>query len=209
MSEELQSKLPNADMQSAPRALLRAARRAREIARQTNTAIVIVRDGELVEETVTADDLRDFPPTPDTIPWRSTRSLATDVEKPNAGRLNLRAGPLGNGIRSAAFKTGASRERWSIEAGADLGQGRFSEQSRRIPISAWALALDTDGTSFWASWGEYLLRVDIANGEILSETQTDPGDVVCHARCTRGCPRSLRTHLSCGCNPPNGLYAAS
>ena len=48
--DELRSKLPNADMQAAPQALLRAARRAREIARQTNTAIVIVRDGVLVEE---------------------------------------------------------------------------------------------------------------------------------------------------------------
>ncbi|HEX7154387.1 MAG TPA: hypothetical protein VF618_23075 [Thermoanaerobaculia bacterium] len=56
MSNELQSKLPNADMQAAPRALLRAARRAREIARQTNTAIVIVRDRVLVEERVTELD---------------------------------------------------------------------------------------------------------------------------------------------------------
>jgi hypothetical protein len=53
MSNTLESKLPNADMQAAPRALLRAALRAREIARQTNTAIVIVRDGVLVEERVT------------------------------------------------------------------------------------------------------------------------------------------------------------
>jgi argonaute-like protein implicated in RNA metabolism and viral defense len=53
MSRELESKLPNADMQAAPRALLRAARRAREIARQTNTAIVVVRDGKLVEEKIT------------------------------------------------------------------------------------------------------------------------------------------------------------
>jgi len=43
-------------MQAAPRALLRAARRAREVARRTNTAIVIVRDGRLVEE-YPADDL--------------------------------------------------------------------------------------------------------------------------------------------------------
>jgi len=49
---EMKSKLPNADMQAAPRALLRAALRAREVARQTNTAIVIVRDGVLVEEKV-------------------------------------------------------------------------------------------------------------------------------------------------------------
>ena len=53
MSDDLESKLPDADMQAAPRALLRAARRAREIARATNTPIVIVRDGVLVEEYVT------------------------------------------------------------------------------------------------------------------------------------------------------------
>jgi hypothetical protein len=43
-------------MQGAPAALLRAAQRAREIARQTNTAIVIVRDGVLVEERVEKQD---------------------------------------------------------------------------------------------------------------------------------------------------------
>ena len=53
MSNDLESKLADPDMQAAPRALLRAARRAREIARQTNTPIVIVRDGVLVEEFVT------------------------------------------------------------------------------------------------------------------------------------------------------------
>jgi hypothetical protein len=58
MSNDLESKLPNADMQAAPRALLRAARRAREIARQTNTAIVIVRDGVLIEEKVRRRDPR-------------------------------------------------------------------------------------------------------------------------------------------------------
>lgn len=52
MDNRLVSKLPDADMQAVPAALLRAARRAREIARQTNTAIVIVRDGKLVEERV-------------------------------------------------------------------------------------------------------------------------------------------------------------
>jgi hypothetical protein len=57
MSNNMQSNLPDADMQAAPRALLRAARRAREIAHQTNTAIVIVRDGKLVEEKVTDEDL--------------------------------------------------------------------------------------------------------------------------------------------------------
>ena len=51
-------------MQAAPRALLRAARRAREIARQTNTAIVLMRDGKLVEEKVTDADLAAFPDEP-------------------------------------------------------------------------------------------------------------------------------------------------
>ena len=57
MSNELRSDLPDADMQAVPRALLRAARRAREIAQQTNTAIVIMRNGELVEEKVTEIDV--------------------------------------------------------------------------------------------------------------------------------------------------------
>ena len=53
MSSNLESKLPDPDMQGADKALLRAARRAREIARQTNTPLIIVRDGVLVEEWVT------------------------------------------------------------------------------------------------------------------------------------------------------------
>lgn len=57
MNDDLKSNLADGDMQAAPQALLRAARRAREIARQTNTAIVIVRDGVLVEERVTDEDL--------------------------------------------------------------------------------------------------------------------------------------------------------
>ncbi len=60
--DSLKSNLPDADMQAAPRALLRAARRAREIARQTGTPLVIVRDGVLVEEMVTDEDA-DLPPT--------------------------------------------------------------------------------------------------------------------------------------------------
>ena len=43
------SKLPDADMQSAPRALLRAAQRAREVARATHTPLVIVVDGVLTQ----------------------------------------------------------------------------------------------------------------------------------------------------------------
>ena len=53
MSDEPVSKLPDADMQAAPKALMRAALRAREIARQTNTPLVLMRDGVLVEEMVT------------------------------------------------------------------------------------------------------------------------------------------------------------
>ena len=52
MSDTMISKLPDADMQAAPKALLRAALRAREIARQTNTPLVVMRDGMLVEEYV-------------------------------------------------------------------------------------------------------------------------------------------------------------
>ena len=53
MNESMISKLPDADMQAAPKAMLRAAQRAREIAQQTNTPLVLVRDGVLVEEFVT------------------------------------------------------------------------------------------------------------------------------------------------------------
>ena len=67
MSNDLVSKLPNADMQAAPRALLRAARRAREIARQTNTPIVYVRDGVLVKEMVTEMEDEDGEPRADVI----------------------------------------------------------------------------------------------------------------------------------------------
>lgn len=56
LPENLRSKLPDADMQAVPRALLRAAKRAREIARQTNTPLIVVRDGVTVEEYVTDDE---------------------------------------------------------------------------------------------------------------------------------------------------------
>lgn len=56
MKDPLQSQLPDTDMQAAPRALLRAAQRAREIARQTGTPLVIVRDGLLVEELILDDE---------------------------------------------------------------------------------------------------------------------------------------------------------
>jgi outer membrane protein assembly factor BamB len=38
---------------------------------------------------------------------------------------------------------------------------------------AFALALDPDGTSFWTNAANFLLRVDIATGTILSQTYTD------------------------------------
>ncbi len=44
MSHQMVSHLPDADMQAAPAALLRAAARAREIARQTQTGVVVVRN---------------------------------------------------------------------------------------------------------------------------------------------------------------------
>ena len=55
MRDNLKSKLDDPDMQAAPRALLRAAQRAREIARQHGTRIVVRRNGKLVEEA--PDDL--------------------------------------------------------------------------------------------------------------------------------------------------------
>jgi pyruvate/2-oxoglutarate dehydrogenase complex dihydrolipoamide acyltransferase (E2) component len=54
--DELRSSLPDPVMQAAPRALLRAAKRAREIAREMGTPLVIVRDGVLVYEDVSGDE---------------------------------------------------------------------------------------------------------------------------------------------------------
>jgi hypothetical protein len=50
MNEANVSQLPDEDMQGVLNALVRAGRRAREVARQTGTAVVIVRDGKLIEE---------------------------------------------------------------------------------------------------------------------------------------------------------------
>jgi hypothetical protein len=55
MSKPLESRLPDADMQEAPKALLRAARRAREIAKRTGTGVVVLRDGVIVEESPDED----------------------------------------------------------------------------------------------------------------------------------------------------------
>jgi len=56
LPENLRSKSTDPDMQGAPYALLRAAKRAREIARKTNTPLIIERDGKIVEEWVTDED---------------------------------------------------------------------------------------------------------------------------------------------------------
>lgn len=49
MTEKFRSNLDNADMQGVPEALRRAAQRAREIARQTGTRLIVVHDGVLRE----------------------------------------------------------------------------------------------------------------------------------------------------------------
>lgn len=47
---------PDPDMEQATAALLRAARRARKLAQQTGTAIIVRRDGKLVREIPRPDD---------------------------------------------------------------------------------------------------------------------------------------------------------
>ena len=56
------SKLPDDDMQAAPAALVRAGQQARELARRTGTAVVVVRDGVLVEEGVDNSPQQSTPP---------------------------------------------------------------------------------------------------------------------------------------------------
>jgi putative addiction module component (TIGR02574 family) len=56
MSEPPVSRLQDADMQGTYAAFLRAAQRAREIAQQTGTAVVVMRDGKLVEESQTSSE---------------------------------------------------------------------------------------------------------------------------------------------------------
>jgi len=58
VSEKLRSTLDNPDMQGAPQALLRAAQRAREIARSTGTRLVVVHDGVLRELDPDGPELR-------------------------------------------------------------------------------------------------------------------------------------------------------
>ncbi|PZM84472.1 MAG: hypothetical protein DKT66_07505 [Candidatus Melainabacteria bacterium] len=49
MTQEI-SPLPDPDMQNATAALIRAAKRARKLAAQTGTEIVVRRDGKLIRE---------------------------------------------------------------------------------------------------------------------------------------------------------------
>jgi hypothetical protein len=49
VTQNLQSKLDDPDMHAAPEALLRAARRAREVARRTGTKLIVVQNGQLRE----------------------------------------------------------------------------------------------------------------------------------------------------------------
>ena len=51
------SRLADKDMQGAPAALVRAARRAREIAARTGTPLIIVEDGRVVEKWVDPETL--------------------------------------------------------------------------------------------------------------------------------------------------------
>lgn len=53
--EELQK--PDPDMEGATIALIRAAKRARQLAAQTGTEIVVIRDGKLVREIPKLEEL--------------------------------------------------------------------------------------------------------------------------------------------------------
>lgn len=52
LSSTLVSRLPDADMQAAPAALVRAAQSARALAARTGTPLVVARDGKLLEAVV-------------------------------------------------------------------------------------------------------------------------------------------------------------
>jgi high-affinity K+ transport system ATPase subunit B len=49
------SRLKDADMRAAPAALMRAAKRARDVAARTGTPLIVARNDELVGMVVTAD----------------------------------------------------------------------------------------------------------------------------------------------------------
>ena len=50
------SRLPDADMQAAPAALVRAARRARELAVRCGTPLIVFENGRVIEKPVTMPD---------------------------------------------------------------------------------------------------------------------------------------------------------
>ena len=50
------SRLPDDDMQAAPAALVRAGRRAREVAARSGTSLVVSENGHVVEKAVTSTD---------------------------------------------------------------------------------------------------------------------------------------------------------
>ncbi len=50
------SRLPDADMQAAPAALVRAARRARELAARSGTPLVVSENGQVMEKAVSGPD---------------------------------------------------------------------------------------------------------------------------------------------------------
>ena len=52
----LTSRLPDADMQAAPAALVRAARRARELAVRCGTPLIVFENGRVIEKPVTMPD---------------------------------------------------------------------------------------------------------------------------------------------------------
>jgi hypothetical protein len=56
----LRSQLPDPDMQEAPRALLHATQRAREVAKRAGTGVVVFRSREVVEGSP-EDEVEDCP----------------------------------------------------------------------------------------------------------------------------------------------------
>jgi hypothetical protein len=59
------SNLPDEDMQNAPKALVRASKRAWLLAQQTGTEFVIVRNGQLVREIPKPGEIRQIQSLPD------------------------------------------------------------------------------------------------------------------------------------------------
>lgn len=63
------SKLDDPDMQAAPAALFRAARRAHLIAHQHGECVVVMRDGKVVEIDPDPEMYEGLPPSPPTYPY--------------------------------------------------------------------------------------------------------------------------------------------